>query len=207
MEKLPVIYYDIEMEDDKTGMDVISFVTSPATEIVWGKFNKTTHFAKNELKRIVTGPVMLAETPIYRYDDVIGGFYCKFSEETIFKMMKKYFMENKIHQVNEQHNGNRVVGNVYMVESFIVGDKVESKLYPELPKGTWMASFFIEDENYWNDVIMKDEFNGFSLEGNFTYHMENDIIDNIYSSIENILSSEITDEEKETKIKELLNIE
>ena len=205
-----IIYLDINEFDDKTGADVISFVYNPATKITWNKFNeaKKHSFSKDEVKRVITGPVMLADTPIRRYSDVIGDYFVKFSKESIFKMVKKYFKENKIHNTNEEHNKKtmRVGDGIYMIESFIVGDRVTSELYPELPEGTWVASFFIEDENYWNNIIMGDEFKGFSLEGKFIEYYEDEVIEQVYSEVENILNSNLSDDEKEIKIKSVLNI-
>jgi hypothetical protein len=175
MEKIngePVVYLEINEENDESGMNAISFVETPATLTKWFKFNDiekeiTFNFEKDEMKRVVTGPVMLAETPIKRIDDNGNFYWVKFSADTIFKMRNKYFKENKIHNINENHNQNAEVDGVYMVESFIVDEKTKTNLYPDLEVGTWMASFYVEDEKYWNDVIMNDKFNGFSLEGNF----------------------------------------
>jgi hypothetical protein len=207
---LPIVYLEINPDatDEETGMYRTSFVTSPATETVWTKFsNDVSQFEKNEMKRIVTGPIMLAETEIYRTSPIIGEYFVKFSEDTIFQMMTKYFEQNKIHNINEQHDENRIVDDVFMVESFIIGDRVSSELYPNLPKGTWMASFYIKDESYWNETIMGNEFSGFSLEGFFTESYEDQMIDDIYNELENILNSDLSDEEKEQKIIDLLNIE
>lgn len=202
--KLPIIYLDIDYNDQDTGVNAISFVDAPATEIMWEKFNTVQRFEKNKAKRVVTGPVMLAETPIKRISPTIGEYFVKFSKATIFDMMKKYFKQNKIHTVNEDHNPKRVVNNVIMIESFIVGDRIKSELYPDLPEGTWMASFFIESEDYWNDVIMSDEFAGFSLEGMFSERMEEEVIEETYNAIEEILNSNISEEEKYEKINKIL---
>jgi hypothetical protein len=168
----PIYYLEIDENVESAGLGAISFVDEPATKTTWFKFNEEDEsfnfkFEKNEMKRIVTGPVMLAETPIKRKGENGDIFWVKFSADTIFKMRNKYFKENKIHNINENHNQNKVVENVYMVESFMIDEKTQTNLYPDIPVGTWMASFYVEDENYWNDVIMKDNFNGFSLEGNF----------------------------------------
>ena len=188
--KLPIIYLSIDEEDMGSGVDTISFVENPATEVSWMKFSKETKltFQKDEAKRMVTGPVMLAETPIYRYSETIGEYFVKFSEETILSMMKKYFKDGKINRVNEHHNSKRMVEGVRMVESFIVGDRIKSELYPDLPKGTWVATFFIEDEEYWNNTIMNDEFGGFSLEGMFEENYEETIVEEVYSKIEGVIN-------------------
>lgn len=208
MDEKLIIYLDIDVDDMYSGMDAISFVNNPATEISWQKFSsqKTKHkFEKNDLKMVVTGPVMLAETPIYRYSETYGEYYIKFSEQTIFNMMIKYFRDGKIHNVNENHNPKRKVDNVTLIESYILGDRVSSNLFSDLPKGTWMASFKIEDEEYWNNVICSDEFNGFSLEGYFIEKYEDSIIEDVYSKAQEILNSDKSDELKFNEIKRLVS--
>jgi hypothetical protein len=205
--KLPIIYLSIDEEDMGSGVDTISFVENPATEVSWMKFSKETKltFQKDEAKRMVTGPVMLAETPIYRYSETIGEYFVKFSEETILSMMKKYFKDGKINRVNEHHNSKRMVEGVRMVESFIVGDRIKSELYPDLPQGTWVATFFIEDEEYWNNTIMNDEFGGFSLEGMFEENYEESIVEEVYSKIEGVINDNTLSEgEVLKKIESLL---
>jgi len=205
--QLPIVYLEIEEGDMSSGVDAISFVESPATEISWEKFSaqKPLTFQKDEMKRIVTGPVMLAETPIYRYSPMLGEYYVKFSEETILSMMKKYFKDNKIHRVNENHDSKRMVDGVRMIESFIVGDRIKSELYPDLPKGTWVASFFVEDEKYWNEVIMGDKFTGFSLEGMFIENYEQSLIEETYAKIEAVVNdNELSEDELLERVKNLL---
>jgi hypothetical protein len=206
MEKLPTIFLEIDFEDMESGMSAISFVKKPATEIIWQLFNNLQIFEKQETQRIITGPVMLANTPIKRFSSTLGYYNVKFSEKTIFDMMKKYFKENKIHRVNENHNSKRKVDGVYMIESFIINDRTRSENFKDLPDGTWMATFFVEDEQYWNDVVMKGEFGGFSLEGMFSEKWEEELIEHTYSKIEEILNSEESDDLKEYKIKQLLNL-
>jgi hypothetical protein len=86
-----------------------------------------------------------------------------------------------------------------------VGDRNESKVFPDLPEGSWMATFYIENDEVW-DQIKSGEFNGFSLEGYFIEKYEDDMISRIEEELESILSSSDTDDDKELKIKKLLNI-
>jgi hypothetical protein len=92
-----------------------------------------------------------------------------------------------------------------MIESFIVGDNATSKLYPNLPKGSWVASFYIEDEDYWNK-IKEEGFTGFSLEGYFEEQYEMELINKIFNSVKNIVFSNLPDEDKEEQIKRLLGL-
>jgi hypothetical protein len=160
----------------------------------------------NEEKRIVSSPVMLAETEILRYSPEIGKYYVKFSKETIEKMMKKYFKENKIHKVNLNHDPKSKQDKIYMIESYIVGDRNKSNLFSDLPDGTWVASFLVENEEVW-EKIKDGTFQGFSLEGYFVDKYEEELISNIENKLEKIINSDMGDNEKEMKIKQLLNIE
>lgn len=53
--------------------------------------------------------------------------------------------------------------------------------------GFWGFGVFVEDENYWNDVVMSGDFKGFSLEGMFSERLEETIVDEVYSKIEKIM--------------------
>lgn len=200
----PTVYLEIDFDDMTSGVSAISFVDMPATGMGWQKFSKPYNFEKNEVERILTGPIMLAETPIIRYSPLIGEYYIKFSEKTISQMMKKFFKDNKIHKINEQHDSKRQVKDVYMVESFIVNDRTTTNIF-DVPKGTWMASFFVESKDYWDNTVMSGEFKGFSLEGMFSQTFEEELVNELYSKIEKIL--EHPDEEfAYDEIKGILNI-
>jgi len=183
----PIVYLEIDFEDMESGVSAISFVDKPATEIGWMTFNEIQKFEKKDVQRIITGPIMLAETEILRFSESLGEYFVKFSKKTVFDMMKKYFKENKIHQVNEQHDTKRKVNNVYMIESFIINERTRSENFKDLPDGTWMATFFVEDGEYWNNQVMKGDFSGFSLEGMFSEKYEEELVEVIYSKIEKIL--------------------
>ncbi len=159
----------------------------------------------NDDKRIVTAPVMVAETPIMRWNPDLGKYWVKFSKETIEKMMKKYFRENKIHKVNVNHDPKQQKQNIYMMESYIVGDRNESKLFPDLPEGSWVATYYVDNDEVW-EKIKDGEYNGFSLEGYFIEKYEDDMIERVKEQLQAIVESDENDEIKEYKIKKILNI-
>lgn len=156
-------------------------------------------------RHLVTAPVMLAETKIPRFNPELGKYYVKFSKETIEKMMRKYFKENKIHKVNVNHDPTQQKDGIYMMESYVVGDRTSSKLFPDLPDGSWVATFYVDNEDVW-EKIKEGEYNGFSLEGYFIEKYEDEMIDKIEQQLESIINSKDSDETKEQKIKNLLNI-
>jgi hypothetical protein len=120
-------------------------------------------------------------------------------------MMKKYLKENKIHNVNTNHNPDEKRDGVYMIESYIVDDRNHSKLFPNIPEGSWVATFSVENDEVWNQ-IKSGEYTGFSLEGMFIEKYENEMINNIEKQIRDIVNGEGSDITKEDKIKKLLNI-
>lgn len=132
-----------------------------------------------------------------------------FSKETIKRMNIKYFKDNNIHKVNENHNPENVVNNVFMFESFIISDRVKSELY-DLPVGTWVASYYVEDKDYW-DKIKNGSFTGFSLEGMFGrvkpsdkdmayFNKEDKSFDELYEEIMFLIEQGYTNEEVYEKI-------
>ena len=61
--------YGADVVSDESGMAVISLVDDPAIQIPFMTFKGQSEFKFNisdEDKRLVYGPVMLADTPIYR---------------------------------------------------------------------------------------------------------------------------------------------
>ena len=69
--------YYASVDEDGTGMYVVSLVDEPAVEVGWQLFNSVQEMFKIEDadRQIITGVVMLAETPIYRRDRENGEYY------------------------------------------------------------------------------------------------------------------------------------
>ena len=169
MEKnLPLIKLTIDPDDDKTGVELVSLVDRPAIERQWMAFNSHTRpqlFAvESEEKRIVTGPMMVADLPIYRKDEM-GEYYVTFDADTIRKIVYKFAKHGNGQQANVMHK--QIVDGVYMFESWIIDEtKGVPKGFEALPIGSWFGSFRVENDEVWAKV--KDgTFNGFSVEGIF----------------------------------------
>jgi hypothetical protein len=93
-----------------------------------------------------------------------------------------------------------------MMESYIVGDRNTSKLFPDLPEGSWVATFYVDNDEVWNS-IKKGEYNGFSLEGYFIEKYEDDMVDKLLMEIESTLKSYVDEDLIKERIKKLLNIQ
>lgn len=191
------LFYIQINDTDNTGMNAISLVDAPAVEhnfLCFDKDNKLKLELRDEAKHIITGVVALADTPIYRYNPSIGEYWVVFTKDTIQKMVEKYAKSGLFNSVNLDHDDDRFTDSVYMIESYIVNK--ERNIVPEgfedVPDGSWICSFKVEDENLWSEIINTDHFNGFSLQGIFelsdTAQKFNTEVDEIEQYIDQILA-------------------
>ena len=169
-------------EDDATGMDAISLVDMPAVEHNYLKFNEDKPIVRynfNEDERIITGVVALADTPIYRYSQEIGEYYVNFTADTIKKMIVKYSKNGLFNSVNLQHDDNTFQDGIYMFESYIKNSErgIVPTEFDDIPDGSWIASFKVENEELWDEIKNSGELNGFSLQGMF-------LLEEVFSKIE-----------------------
>lgn len=181
--KIPVYNVMIDNEDETTGIYAISFVDTPANEvdfIALGK-SKELHLNKDDKKQILTGVVLKPEQLIYRNSAELGEHYIKFSAQQIEKIAQKMMRTGvALHSTTHQHqhplNGN------YLTELWIVAnpetDKSKALGFENLPEGTLMCSYKIEDKAYWDNEIMSGNVKGFSLEGFFSQEISMSKINN-----------------------------
>lgn len=125
-------------------------------------------FKADTEKRIISGPLMVAELPIYRRDES-GEYYGLFTADDIYNIVKKFFRNNNTAQVNMMHDSQSMVSGVYMIESFIIDSKrgILSPTGYNLTEGSWFGSFKVDNEDVWENYIKSGEFKGFSVEGMF----------------------------------------
>ena len=117
---------------------------------------------------IVTGPAMVPQQLIVRKDTMGNPFHVYFSKETIRKIAQKFFEYNKQNNTDVNHDDNITTNNT-LLESWIVEDPKMDKSTAmgfNVPAGTWMASYKINDEETWKK-IKNGELNGYSIAGNF----------------------------------------
>lgn len=170
--KLPLYKLVISEDDnDATGVMAIALVDSPAIEMNWMAFAKHQAFkTTNTEKRIISGPLMVADQKIYRKDDQIGEYEVVFDKDTISKIVQKYFRQGNTSEVNMMHNEAMKAKGVYMIESFII-DKDRGintpKGFEKLADGSWFGSFKVDNQQIWDDFIKTGTFKGFSVEGFF----------------------------------------
>jgi hypothetical protein len=171
--KLPIYQLEISEDlNDDVEVDFVALVDRPAIERDFLKFKeaKANFVIQSEDRRIVSGALMLADTPIYR-NDQNGEYYVTFTKDTIEKIAQKFFKKGYQSNVNLMHDEALAVEGVTMYESFIVDSSrgvMAMKGFEDAPEGSWFGSFKVENESVWNK-IKSGEFKGFSVEGIFNY--------------------------------------
>ena len=167
MKKLPI--YQASVDEEGTGMFVVSLVESPAVEISWQLFEKAQELFKveNPDKQIITGVVMLADTPIYRNDPYMGEYYIQYSKGTIEKMVQKYFKENNQENVDTDHSFELIEG-IELQQAFIKDTEkgISPKGFEEVPEGSLFFTYKVTSDELWNQ-IKTGSWTGFSLAGVF----------------------------------------
>lgn len=145
---------------------------------------------QDEDQRIVSGPLMIADLPIYRRDED-GEYYVMFTGEQIKKIVQRFFKKGYQAKVNIEH-GKKADG-VYMFESYII-DRERGVNPPtgfeDVADGSWFGSFKVENDKLWGEV-KAGTFKGFSVEGLFRYEKAGMIVqkeEQIMAQIFKILS-------------------
>lgn len=168
---IPVFEAIIDSYD--TGIYKISLVDLPAVESDFVYFNKSNENVKfsidNEEQRMVTGVIMRANFPIYRYDEEFGEYYIKYSPETIKLMAEKMMVDNTFNNINLQHIDGTDVEGVNLVEIFIkdTSKGINPAGFEDIEDGSLFATYKINIDSIWEQIKL-GTFNGFSLEGYFT---------------------------------------
>ena len=161
------VYYINIDESEELGMFSVSLVDFPAVETQFLCFNeekpKQLFFAKPE-EHIITGVALRADLPIYRRRPDGSEYYVVFTKETIKKMIARYSKQGMMNNVDLQHSGELVSG-VYMVESFIINDErgIRPKEFADIEDGSWIVSYYVEDEALWDKIKNGNDLNGFSI--------------------------------------------
>ena len=140
------------------------------------QIDKSKFAIQSEEKRIISGPIMLANVPIYRFDDIRGEYYVTFPPDTIFSIVKKMARKGLYKAVNTDHT-NPVDDGVHMIEMYLINRErgvMPPKGYEDAEDGSAFASYLIDNQEIWTKV-KAGEWKGFSVEGMFDMEQQDDI--------------------------------
>lgn len=181
--------YEALINDLEDGIFAVSLVSAPATESNWQCFSKEEQMysIENEEEHIITGVIMLANTPIYRIYD--GYEYnIVYKPETI-KLMSEKMLKDMVHnQIDIEHEGNILpAGTVNLVEIYIKDSEkgISPNFLKDIPDGSLIGSYKIHDDVLWN-MCKEGTLHGFSLAGWFDVKEFKDKKKSKYSMIEKI---------------------
>lgn len=191
MDKLPIYKLSITDDDtDESGVVAIALVKEPAIKNDWQAFSKHYQFkTTDEEKRIISGPLIIPDKPIYRNDTKRGEYYVMFDAETIYKIVKKYFRNKATSNVNIMHDPASSINGAYLIESFFI-DNGRGVLSPkgwDLQDGSWFASFKIDNDNIWQEYVKTGLLKGFSVEGFFSEEKIDELTEKELARLENVL--------------------
>lgn len=161
-----------------SGIDAISIVEAPAIESNFVALKShEVKFAKIDAeKRILMGPILIPDKPIYRkqiVDGELDEFYIYFSKQTVAKASQMYLMNSKQSNTTLEHG--MELNGLCLVETWLKEDmeKDKSAIYGMTdPIGTWMGSLKVTNNDVWENYVKTGKVKGFSIEGYFADKMK-----------------------------------
>jgi hypothetical protein len=167
--------YELVIEDENIDeVFAISLVEEPAIEsnFVFFDKEKVQFAALSDEKRLVMGPILIPDKQILRVDGEGKPYHVFFKPETIKKLSEMYLKKKYTDSSTLEHD--KKINGVTLVESWIKESvtKDKSALYNlNVPVGTWMGTFKIDNDEIWNDYVKTGEVKGFSIEGLFGHNL------------------------------------
>ena len=182
--------YEALINDLEDGIFAVSLVSTPATESNWQCFSKEEQMysIENEEEHIITGVIMLANSPIFRRDDSGYEYNIIYKPETIKLMSEKMLKDMAHNQIDIEHNGCILPpGTVNLVEIYIKDSEkgISPNFLKDIPDGSLIGSYKIHDDVLWN-MCKEGTLHGFSLAGWFDVKEFKDKKKSKYSMIEKI---------------------
>ena len=177
----------IDEENEFSGIEAISVVENPAIEedFIALKKHEVQLAEVDAEKRILMGPALIPNKQIYRTNGE-EEYNIFFSEDTVKKASELFLSRGKQNNSTLEHQVD--IQGLSVVESWIIEDTDmdKSKKYGlSLPKGTWMVSVKVNNDDIWNNYVKEGKVKGFSIEGFFA-----DKLDGPNESVEEDFSSD-----------------
>jgi hypothetical protein len=158
--------YELLIQDDGDEVFAISLVESPAIESNFVFFDKEEIMfaATNNEQRMLIGPILIPEKKILRIDGEGNPYHVFFSKETVQKLAQNYLMKKYNSNSTLEHESK--LKGVHLVESWVKTGKLDksNNFGINVPDGTWMGMFKINDDTIWEDYIKTGKLKGLSVE-------------------------------------------
>jgi len=172
---MKIVELILDETQDMAGIEAISIVESPAIEedFVALKSDEVKLAEINKEKKILMGPLLIPNKPIYRTNEQEGDYYIYFSKDTVEKASQLYLQKGNQNNSTLEHQ--HELNGLTLVESWLVEDKVHDKSRKygmDVPVGTWMGAVKVNNDDVWNEYVKTGKVKGFSIEGYFADKME-----------------------------------
>ncbi len=162
---------ELILDDDQMaeGISAISIVESPAIESNFIALkNHAVQFATVDTdKRILMGPALIPNKPIYRNQDG-EEFYVYFAKATIEKASQLYLKNGNQSKATLEHEIS--INGLTLVESWLKIDEQHDKSAANGlndPVGTWYVAMKVDNAEIWDEYVKTGKVKGFSIEGFF----------------------------------------
>ncbi len=198
---MKIVELILDETQDYAGIEAISIVENPAIEedFVALKSDEVKLAEVNKDKKILMGPLLIPNKPIYRNNEEQGDYYIYFSRDTVEKASQLYLQKGNQNNSTLEHQ--HELNGLTLVESWIVEDKKHDKSAKygmNVPVGTWMGAVKVNNDDVWNEYVKTGKVKGFSIEGYFADKAESpkqqdeDLsADLLLSQIKSILTEEV----------------
>ena len=171
---MKIIELLIDEKEALSGIRAVSVVKSPAIEEDFIYLSKQEVELKvlDAEKRILMGAALVPDKKIPRRNKDNEIYSIFFSKDTVRKASELFLINSNQNNATYEHD--HKLSGMSVVESWIIEDekKDKSALYDlNLPKGTWMISMKVNNDEVWKDV-KEGKVKGFSIEGQFADKLE-----------------------------------
>lgn len=168
---MDIIELFLDEENENSGIEAISVVESPAIEsdFIALKNQEIKMAEVDKEKRILMGAALIPNKPIFRKNEKGDGYYVFFSSNTVKKASEMFFIRGNQSKATLEHQMS--IQNLTVVESWLVDNPKMDKSVNyglNVPKGTWMVSMKVNNDEIWNDYVKTGKVKGFSIEGFFS---------------------------------------
>lgn len=199
-------------QDSELEVNFIGLVDRPAIEKNFLAFKDQKEKAKFficEDQKIISGPAMIADMPLYRNDKQLGEYYVVFDKLAIQTIVEKFSAKGYMKNFNLFHDSQQQVSDVTIFNSFISNEKLGIAPlagFEDVADGSWFISAKVNNEEVWAKV-KAGEIKGFSIEGLFNYVPVStpvSVAAGLWQKLSNFLGQEATEklifELNETKV-------
>jgi hypothetical protein len=169
LKDLPIYEISIDLENEESTVSFNSLVRDPAHELSFQTFSNMKRFEFNEEERVITGVMISADTPIYRFDDkTLEEYYVVFTKKAIKDMVYDYARRKNFNNLNIEHNGKNVVEHAAMIMLYQVDNEkgfTAPERFKDAKDGSLIGSYKVSPEIF--EKAKAGEWTGFSIEGSF----------------------------------------